>query len=89
MSGVFSTASHCALQYFCVVTVQVQFGCAHFVVLDGISSSSKEDALSGQEVSGFCAQYFCSGNIKFSGLLSLGHTPKLCVAGDLVFHAGG
>jgi hypothetical protein len=33
MSGIFSVASHCALQYFsCGATWQVQFGCAHFFV---------------------------------------------------------
>jgi hypothetical protein len=29
MSGIFSIAAHCALQYFSVV-MQVQFGCTHF-----------------------------------------------------------
>jgi hypothetical protein len=56
MSGVFSIASHCALQYFCVVTVQLQFGCAHFVGLDAMNSSFNADARTEREVSGFCAQ---------------------------------
>jgi hypothetical protein len=30
MSGVFSMASHAALQYFPVVASQLQIGCAHF-----------------------------------------------------------
>jgi hypothetical protein len=30
MSGVFSIASHCVLQYFPEVTLQEQMGCAHF-----------------------------------------------------------
>jgi hypothetical protein len=30
MSGVFSIASHCALQYFSDVTLQLHIGCAHF-----------------------------------------------------------
>jgi hypothetical protein len=33
MSGVFSTASHCALQYFPALIWQEQFGCAHFLLL--------------------------------------------------------
>jgi hypothetical protein len=32
MSGVFSIASHCALQYLPVGVVQEQTGCAHFSV---------------------------------------------------------
>ena len=31
MSGVFSIASHCVLQYFPEVTIQEQTGCAHFL----------------------------------------------------------
>lgn len=31
ISGVFSIASHCGLQYFPEVTVQEQTGCAHFL----------------------------------------------------------
>jgi hypothetical protein len=33
MSGVFSSASHCALQYFPSLIWQEQFGCAHFLLL--------------------------------------------------------
>jgi hypothetical protein len=32
MSGVFSIASHCVLQYFPTLIWQEQFGCAHFLL---------------------------------------------------------
>ena len=35
MSGVFSIASHCALQYLPVVAVHEQIGCAHLSVFTG------------------------------------------------------
>jgi hypothetical protein len=40
MSGVFSIASHWALQYLPFVTVQEQMGCAHFCPISGVMPSS-------------------------------------------------
>jgi hypothetical protein len=40
MSGVFSIASHAALQYLPVVASQEQTGCAHFLAGFGVMSSS-------------------------------------------------
>jgi hypothetical protein len=40
MSGVFSMASHAALQYFPVVAWQLQMGCAHFVAGFVVMTSS-------------------------------------------------
>jgi hypothetical protein len=50
MSGVFSIASHCVLQYFPEVTVQEQTGCAHFLpavsaMLISFSSSRSDSRL--------------------------------------------
>ena len=38
MSGVFSIASHAALQYLPIVASQVQIGCAHFLAGFGVIS---------------------------------------------------
>jgi len=40
MSGVFSIASHCALQYLPDFTVQLHGGCAHFFGFSGAMDSS-------------------------------------------------